>query len=1001
MKNFATSLIVSFALVASVISAPAHAAEVSFPCGTSGSYTVTDGVLTGHSSCSGNLNIDSSVVEIASEAFANNVNLAAINIPGSVITVGSNAFGGASATSLMLGEGIVEIQHGAFSQLNNYGFQSLDISIPDSVTTLGDGAFQQNRIGRLLIGDSLVTIPSQAFYSNFGGGVTLVEFGASVKNVGMASFSGYRGSSLFFPEGLETIESRAFEGAYSLSTVLLPSTLTSIANDSFTYSPSTTVYCGTNPDIANFAFPAPNTAKVCGNLVSFDGNGSNNYESSQQLSNSAANLTTFNWSKTDSVFVRWTTNRDGSGAQYLSGGLFPFTEQFTTLYAQWQVVPKVVFDGNTGSGEMSDQSSLAAATLNPLQFSKCGFDFAGWSTNQNGGPMTYQNQASFPFVDAQTRLYAQWTPGSNSNPVKTDVTWNPVNGTSLSNAFSGNVLTMAVNPVSGELYAGGLFTNVAGIPEADYIAKWDGFNWSALGSNGLGNGAIEEGLGNGNYGVFDLEFDGSGNLYVTGNFTISGVSSYFAKWNGSDWSSVGTGLEFDGSGRAIAVDSRNQIYLGGQFQNVAGDPSVDYLAKWNGTEWTGVGNSEIDGYVRSIDIGLNDNVYVGTWTENIGGIPEADYIAKWNGSFWSALGGTLSGDGQLQDMPRNIAVDSRSGVDIVYVGNLSSRINDVNGNELRLGYFIKWDGTRWGQALPDVVISQDYVTDVALAPGGGLVVGGWFNSTGSVYGDSCKTYQKSLAYFDGTSTFGLGSDGSDPSFDRGIDSVVVSKDGHIFVGGSFRSASDNPSASRIAMSSISFTQNPPPTASTFPTFKLNSRQLVSSKGQTLTLNGTNLDDVTAVKVGGKDAKILKKSSDEIVIDVPAVSEGYPEVELVSSSGIITMQGLLKVVKPYASKRTLKITQFSGNLPTKAGMASLKKSYLKSPTANILSCISTVASNSTSSQVAKAATQAKVTCQSVIKYSRFIKSADVQVSKTGKPGSKPVLAVTFDRTLSGS
>lgn len=76
-------------------------------------------------------------------------------------------------------------------------------------------------------------------------------------------------------------------------------------------------------------------------------------------------------------------------------------------------------------------------------------------------------------------------------------------------------------------------------------------------------------------------------------------------------------------------------------------------------------------------------------------------------------------------------------------------------------------------------------------------------------------------------------------------------------------------------------------------------------------------------------------------------------------------------------------------------------YLKSPTANLLSCVSIVASNATASQVAKAKTQAKATCQSVIKYSKFIKSVDVQVSKTGKAGSKPVLAVTFDRTLSGS
>ena len=39
--------------------------------------------------------------------------------------------------------------------------------------------------------------------------------------------------------------------------------------------------------------------------------------------------------------------------------------------------------------------------------------------------------------------------------------------------------------VSGTtVYIGGGFTNVAGIATADYVAKWNGSTWSALGSNG-------------------------------------------------------------------------------------------------------------------------------------------------------------------------------------------------------------------------------------------------------------------------------------------------------------------------------------------------------------------------------------------------------------------------------------------------------------------------------------------------------------------------------------
>src|SRR5690606_31130761 len=51
---------------------------------------------------------------------------------------------------------------------------------------------------------------------------------------------------------------------------------------------------------------------------------------------------------------------------------------------------------------------------------------------------------------------------------------------------SGHVVTLKL--IDNNLYAGGVFQNLGGIPEADYIAKFDGTNWSALG-DGL-SGAV-------------------------------------------------------------------------------------------------------------------------------------------------------------------------------------------------------------------------------------------------------------------------------------------------------------------------------------------------------------------------------------------------------------------------------------------------------------------------------------------------------------------------------
>jgi hypothetical protein len=66
------------------------------------------------------------------------------------------------------------------------------------------------------------------------------------------------------------------------------------------------------------------------------------------------------------------------------------------------------------------------------------------------------------------------------------------------------------------VYAGGSFTTADGVA-ANYVAKWDGSSWSALGS-GMNNG------------VYALAVSGS-ELYAGGNFMLAGGkgSAYAAK----------------------------------------------------------------------------------------------------------------------------------------------------------------------------------------------------------------------------------------------------------------------------------------------------------------------------------------------------------------------------------------------------------------------------------------------------------------------------------------
>jgi len=190
--------------------------------------------------------------------------------------------------------------------------------------------------------------------------------------------------------------------------------------------------------------------------------------------------------------------------------------------------------------------------------------------------------------------------------------------------------------VSGtNLYAGGRFTTAGGV-SANCIAKWDGNTWSPLGS-GTGGSTYPEWND-----VYALVVSGT-DLYAGGAFVATaGVlpANYIAKWNGSAWSALGSGLRngnYPGSVSALAVSGTN-LYAGGQFTN-AGGLTAHYIAKWNGSAWSALGSGTGGGtypYVYALVVSGTD-LYAGGPFTTAGGLP-ANYIAKWDGSTWSALG---------------------------------------------------------------------------------------------------------------------------------------------------------------------------------------------------------------------------------------------------------------------------------------------------------------------------------------------------------------------------
>src|SRR5262249_32282161 len=120
-----------------------------------------------------------------------------------------------------------------------------------------------------------------------------------------------------------------------------------------------------------------------------------------------------------------------------------------------------------------------------------------------------------------------------------------------------------------------------------------------------------------------------------------GVANYVAKWNGSSWTALGSG---PGSVippyvpepyvAALAVCGSN-VDAGGGF----GGRDGNNMAKWDGSSWTTLGSGV--GLVFALAVSGSD-VYAGYTFTTAGGVPAN--IAKWNGSSWSALGSGISGN---------------------------------------------------------------------------------------------------------------------------------------------------------------------------------------------------------------------------------------------------------------------------------------------------------------------------------------------------------------------
>ncbi len=368
------------------------------------------------------LTIPNTVLVIENGAFSSNTALTSdLIIPDSVVLIGNNAFGAGTSEvvcgKLTLGSSVKYIDNSAFTKRVFSG----DLIIPNSVETIGNwvfgaGAFQN---GTWTLGTGLRSVGDAAM-SNICSGNEGTLFVSSQLVTKDTCFGYNTFSKVVFEKGITAISTRVVRNSKNITTVILPTTLKSIAPQAF-------ISCSA---LENITLPY--------GLESI-GNGA------------------FEGTKILGIYIPDTVTQIGKVA-------FENLPQNSVLYAPNDAVYQLLIENNNNQWERRyDNTKTALAVTNGGAFAedtefesgklatptRKGYIFDGWYDNDS-----FAGDA-VAAVEPGTAYYAKWIPSSGfcGDPAVNDgkdVTWSLDNVTdTLTISGNGAMADYETNVVTG------------------------------------------------------------------------------------------------------------------------------------------------------------------------------------------------------------------------------------------------------------------------------------------------------------------------------------------------------------------------------------------------------------------------------------------------------------------------------------------------------------------------------------------------------------------------
>jgi uncharacterized repeat protein (TIGR02543 family) len=371
---FTTLVLVMSGLVLS----PAHAlADGPVNCGTSGTFTITNNVVTNGPLCAGAAVIPEGVTSIGNFAFSGATDLTSITFPASVTSKTYNAFFYATAlasfTVDVANENYSSVAGVLFNKdattLISYpaGKTGTTYSIPASVTSIGWLAFRNaTGLTSITIPASVTSIDVEAFTGTTSLTTVIFESDSQLTSIGDAAFQDATGlTSITIPASVTGIGDGAFLRASSLTSITIPASVTEIGENAF--------FGATALASVYFLGNAPTTG-----TAGFD----------EVASGAKAYI------KSGATGFNLDTDGDGNSGVWF--GLIVTVGFYTVTY-------------NTSGGSAVAAQTYGANFPTPTSPTRTGYTFAGWSAIAGGSVITWPNT---PALASDITLYAKWTRNS-------------------------------------------------------------------------------------------------------------------------------------------------------------------------------------------------------------------------------------------------------------------------------------------------------------------------------------------------------------------------------------------------------------------------------------------------------------------------------------------------------------------------------------------------------------------------------------------------------------